>query len=232
MRRLGKVLATKENYHLVVMTSTVMPKSMDTCVIPILEASSGKRCGHDFGVCYNPEFIALGEVLKGLLNPDLILIGESDVRAGEELVRIHRRVCENTPAIERMSFQNAELAKIAVNSFVTMKLSFANTLAEICEKLSSGDVDRVTRAIGRDRRIGASYLRGAIGYGGPCFPRENVAFARFARNSGVEAELAVATHRINERQLGRLLRIIESICPEDSKRVLESWVSHTNQGRM
>ena len=215
----GKALSKKRGYHLVVVTSTVMPGAMERVVKPTLEASSGKRCGADFGLCYNPEFIALGEVVKGLMSPDLILIGESDAASGEALAQLQERVCTNSPPIERMNLVNAEVAKIAINSYVTMKMSFANTLAEICERLPGGDVDKVTRALGRDRRIGPSYLRGAIGYGGPCFPRDNVAFARFARNLGVNAELARATDKINKRQVRRITALIEKSGTPVSSRI-------------
>lgn len=209
MGEIGAVLKTKNSYHLVVLTSTVMPQSMDRCVRPILEENSGKLCGRDFGLCYNPEFIALGDVVKGLLHPDFVLIGQSDEKAGKALEEIHRRICENEPPIERMNFVNAEIAKISVNSFVTMKMSFANSLAEICENVEGADADRITRAIGKDKRIGPSYLKGALGYGGPCFPRDNIAFASFARELGVHANLAEATDDVNRRQVHRIFRILE-----------------------
>jgi len=166
-------------------------------------------------LCYNPEFIALGDVIKGMVEPDFILIGESDNKAGLELSRIQKQICKNSPPIERMSFANAELAKISVNSFVTMKMSFANTLAEICERMPGGDVDKVTTAIGKDKRIGSKYLRGAQGYGGPCFPRDNIAFATFTRILGAQAEIALATHNVNLSQVHRVLEILkkESVFP-------------------
>lgn len=207
--RLGKTLSLKAGYHLVILTSTVMPGSMDKVVQPVLEQKSGKRCGEDFGLCYNPEFIALGNVIEGLRNPDLVLVGESDEAAGDLLADMHAMICKNSPRLERMSFLNAEVAKISVNAFVTMKMSFANTLAEICERLPGGDVDKITLALGRDRRIGPAYLKGAIGYGGPCFPRDNVAFATFAKKVGVSADLARATDRINRRQVARIMKMIE-----------------------
>jgi UDPglucose 6-dehydrogenase len=209
MENLGWELAKKKGYHLVVLVSTVMPGSMEGFVRPLLERVSGKTCGPDFGLCYSPEFIALGDVIHGMTEPDFVLIGESDRKAGAELTRIQRQICKNNPPIERMSFTNAELAKISVNSFVTMKMSFANTLAEICERMPGGDVDRVTAALGRDRRIGASYLRGAQGYGGPCFPRDNVAFATFTRSLGAQAELALATHKVNLSQVRRVLAVLK-----------------------
>jgi len=218
-KMVGRAISKKRGYHLVVVTSTVMPGSMDHVVRPALEEASGKRCGPDFGLCYNPEFIALGEVVKGLLSPDMVLIGESDRTAGDVLTWIQRQVCASFTPIERMNFVNAEVAKIAINSYVTMKMSFANTLAEICERLPSGDVDKVTHALGRDARIGPTYLKGAIGYGGPCFPRDNIAFARFARKLGVNAELARATDRINKRQVRRIVALIEKHGSPDATRI-------------
>jgi UDPglucose 6-dehydrogenase len=107
-----------------------------------------------------------------------------------------------------MNFVNAELTKLAVNTYVTMKISFANMLAELCDNLGGADADVVTAALGRETRIGIKYLRGATGYGGPCFPRDTMAFARMARQAGVEANLATATHAINERQLDRMTAIM------------------------
>lgn len=209
MKNIGQALSSKDSFHLVVLSSTVMPNSMDSVVRPILESTSGKVCGKDFGLCYNPEFIALGDVIKGFLEPDFILVGESDPKAGEMISEIHQAVSK--APIQRMNFVNAEVAKIAVNSFVTMKISFANTLAEICENLPGGDVEKITSAIGKDKRIGSAYLKGALGYGGPCFPRDNIAFARFAKKIGIDAQLAVATHDINIKQVNRIIRLIESI---------------------
>jgi len=140
--------------------------------------------------------------------PDLVLIGESDTKAGDALVKIQDKTCTNAPPMERMSFRSAELAKISVNSYVTMKMSFANTLAEICEKLPGTNVDVVTTAIGKDRRIGSAYLRGALGYGGPCFPRDNIAFARLAKGVGAQANLALATHKVNLLQAKRIARLV------------------------
>ena len=231
MESIGRELSKKKGYHLVNLVSTVMPGSMDNFVRPLLEKTSGKICGKDFGLCYNPEFIALGDVIKGMLEPDFILIGESDKKAGLELSKIQKQICKSSPPIERMSFANAELAKISVNSFVTMKMSFANTLAEICERMPGGDVDRVTSAIGKDKRIGSKYLRGAQGYGGPCFPRDNIAFATFTRIIGSQAEIALATHKVNLSQVHRVVSILkkERILPPSRIGVLGlSYKPNTN----
>lgn len=202
---IGRALSRKASYHLVVITSTVMPGSTGGEIRETLEKYAGKRCGDDFGLCYSPEFIALGSVIHDLLAPDFVLIGESDERAGDVLVSIYRQLCGDHPAVARMNFINAELAKISVNTFVTTKISYANMLAEICERLPGADVEVVTAAIGLDKRIGARYLRGATGYGGPCFPRDNVAFGRLAHLIGANADIAHATDQINRRQAERLV---------------------------
>jgi len=203
-RPIGQALARKKDFHVVVVTSTVMPGSTGGPIREALEKASGRTCGRDFGLCYNPEFIALGSVIRDMLHPDFILIGESDPRSGDILASLYEKHWEPRPPVRRMSFVNAELAKIAVNTFVTTKITYANTLARICERLPGADADVVTAALGLDTRIGPKYLKGALGFGGPCFPRDNVAFNALARDNGVHALLAEATDRFNRQQVGWL----------------------------
>jgi UDPglucose 6-dehydrogenase len=187
-----------------------MPGATGNAVQRALENASGKRCGLDFGLCYNPEFIALGSVIHDFLNPDFILIGESDGRSGQMLEALYGAVCENSPPVVRMNFVNAELTKISVNTFVTTKISFANMLAGICERLPQANVDVVTSALGLDSRIGRKYLKGAVGYGGPCFPRDNRALAALAHQIGTKASLAEMTDEVNRREVQRLASLIKS----------------------
>ncbi len=208
-KAIGLALKKKRGFHLVVITSTVLPGTLDESVQPLLEQVSRKKCGVDFGLCYNPEFIALGSVIHDFLNPDFVLIGESDEKSGELLAGIYRRICENNPKIVRMSPANAELTKIALNSYVTTKISFANTLAELCERLPGGDVDVVTSSIGLDSRIGSRYIRGGLGFGGPCFPRDNDAFSFFAKKMGCTARIAEASDQVNDDQVKRIVKIVE-----------------------
>ena len=201
--------------YLVALCSTVMPGTTGGQLLPALEAHSGKTCGVDFGLCYNPEFIALGSVIHDMLNPDMILIGESDARSGSLLEKMYKGMCDSDPRIQRMNFVNAELTKISVNTFVTTKISYANMLAEMCETLPGAEVDVGTSAIGCDSRIGRKYLKGALGYGGPCFPRDNIAFSALARANGVPALLAEATDQVNRRQVERLVELVVSRIPKN-----------------
>ncbi len=196
-KEIGKALAKKEGYHLVVLTSTVLPGATRFGLLPILEKESGKKCGTDFGLCYSPEFIALGSVIRDFLNPDFTLVGEFDERSGKELEEFYSQVMFGSAPCKRMSLENAELTKISVNTFVTTKITFANMLADLCERIPGGNVDIVTDALGTDSRIGRKYLTGALGYGGPCFPRDNVALSYMARTLNSCADIAETTDRVN-----------------------------------
>lgn len=214
IEHIGAALRQKDGYHLVVITSTVMPGATDQEIRPALEAASGKRCGEGFGLCYSPEFIALGNVIHDMLNPDFVLLGESDPQAGAILEQIYRQLVNGNPPFSHMNLVNAELAKISVNTYVTTKISYANMLGEICENLPGADVDVVTSAIGQDSRIGKKYLRGATGYGGPCFPRDNIAFGVLAQAVGANATLAAATDAVNRKQAERIVsRLLPKLVP-------------------
>ena len=196
-KEIGKAIGEKKDYHNVVLTSTVLPGATRQALLPILERESGKKAGSGFGLCYSPEFIALGSIIKDFLNPDFTLIGEFDEKSGSQLEEVYSKVMANVAPAARMSLENAELTKISINTFVTTKITFANMLAEICEKLPGGDVDVVTNALGLDSRIGRKYLTGSIGYGGPCFPRDNVALSFIARELGVGSAIAETTDSSN-----------------------------------
>jgi UDPglucose 6-dehydrogenase len=185
--------------HLFVCSSTTTPGAMDQVLIPMLERETGGVCGRDFGVCYNPEFIALGNVVNGLLEPDMVLIGESDPASGAALEQLYKQYNRSFPRIARMSIISAELTKISVNSYVTMKISFTNQLRMIAEQFPKANIHHILEAIGSDSRVGQKYLRAGLSYGGPCFPRDNRLLAYTARQRGLEAPLAEASDRVNQQ---------------------------------
>jgi len=204
VEKIGAALRKTDHYHVVNITSTVMPGSTGGEIRTCLENASGRTVGVDVGLTYNPEFIALGSVVRDMLFPDMLLIGESDKRAGDVLQSVYEGTVESNPPFQRMNLVNAEITKISVNTYVTTKISYANMLSDLCDRLPGADVDVVTDALGSDSRIGRKYLKGALGYGGPCFPRDNVAFSTLARKLGAPALLAEATDALNHKQIARL----------------------------
>jgi UDPglucose 6-dehydrogenase len=109
-----------------------------------------------------------------------------------------------------MNWINAEITKLSVNTYITTKISYANMLARLCEKLPEADANVVTDALGLDTRIGAKYLKGAVSYGGPCFPRDNRALAALAARVGASSGLAEATDIFNRAQIKSLANIVKS----------------------
>ena len=187
--------------HIFVCSSTTTPGAMDGVLIPMLEREIGGAVGRDFGVGYNPEFIALGNVVNGLLEPDMVLIGESDPETGAALEQLYKKYNRNSPRIARMS----------VNSYITMKISFTNQLRMISEQFPKADIHAILDAIGSDSRIGKKYLKAGLSFGGPCFPRDNRLLAYSARQGGIDAPLAEASDKVNQQTNLNLFQKVQSM---------------------
>ena len=216
LARLGPALKTKKDFHVIGIVSTVMPGTCEHVFRPTLEKLTGKTCGRDFGLVYNPEFVALGSVIRDFLNPDMLLIGASDERSFRLAQDLYTGVVESTPCCATMNLTNAEITKLSLNCYVTMKISFANELAAVCESIPGADVDVATAAIGADSRVGRKYLKGGLGFGGPCFPRDNLAFQRCAEDAGVEVHLSPNVVKVNGSVVDRLLKMIREHAPSGS----------------
>lgn len=162
-----------KKFHIVI-SSTVMPGSCDK-FIRYIEKKTAIKVNKDFYLSYNPEFIALGNVIQGFLNPDIVLIGSTSRNATKELVKIYKNTVR-TKNFCKMSLQSAEITKIALNSFITLKISFANLLLRISKKFKKADAMHITKAIGKDQRVSPYYFKPGLPFAGPCFPRDNEAF--------------------------------------------------------
>ena len=153
-----------------------------------------------YTVSYNPEFIAQGSILKDLVNPDVLLIGEGNKLAGEEIESIYSCILKKNPTIHRMSRKEAEISKIALNCFLTTKIAFANMIGDIAQ-LSGCDPAKILNSIGSDSRVGKKYLKYGFGFGGPCLPRDNKALAIFANEIGVNPLISNASDKSNAEHL-------------------------------
>jgi len=200
-QEIGRALGKKDTYHVVVVKSTVVPETTENVVKPILEKQSRKQCGSDFGLCMNPEFLREGSAVEDTLNPDHIVIGEHDRTSGDTLENLYRDFYgEKTPSIVRTNLPTAELIKYANNAFLATKISFINTIANLCEKIPSADVTVVAKGIGLDKRIGPLFLNAGLGYGGSCFPKDVKALIAYSKTLSYNPELLEAVEGINETQ--------------------------------
>jgi UDPglucose 6-dehydrogenase len=214
---IGEELKNLNHYHVVVLTSTVLPGDSRKKIISKLEEFSNKICGKDFGFCYSPEFIALGSVINDLKTPDYFLIGEYDNYSGDELVYVNKKVASKDPEICRMKIEEAELAKIATNSYITQKITFANYISAICSKIEGANANVVTNAIGTDSRIGKKYLNGGMSYGGPCFPRDNRALSKYSDSIGIKSEIPFGVDKFNKEYAAWIVSRVSDVAPGFTK---------------
>jgi UDPglucose 6-dehydrogenase len=150
-------------------------------------------------VAYNPEFIAQGEIVKGLEQSDIVLIGTEHNELSNELVKIYNKIQTTPVNAYVMSPKAAEVTKIGINCFLTTKISYANMMGEIMIKAGLQDeIDVVLNAIGGDSRVGKKYLKYGFGFGGPCLPRDNRALGHFANNLGMKLNLPLTVDDFNK----------------------------------
>lgn len=198
---IGKALKQKSTYHVVIIKSTVVPGTTQDIVKPILEQESKKKCGSDFGLCMNPEFLRQGSAFQDTLHTDRIVIGEHDKKSGDTLDNVYKGFYgKNTPPTIRTSLSTAELIKYASNSLLATKISFINMIANICEKIPGADVKTLATAMGLDKRIGPLFLNAGLGYGGSCFPKDVKALIRHSKSLDYTPKLLEEVENINKIQ--------------------------------
>lgn len=184
-------------YHLFIISSTLWPGTISTRIIPLLEEQLDRRAGIDFGVAYVPEFVALGEVVRGFEHPPFLLIGSDDDAAGAQAAALYRRVAAPATPVRFLAARDAEFLKMALNVFLCMKISFANSLAQLGDRIGGVDLDAVAEALSLDPRVGVGLLRAGTPYGGACFPRDIAAFLHLAQSVDLAAPLARAAAEVN-----------------------------------
>ena len=203
--RVGEFLEKNDRKSLtIVITSTVNPGDCD--------AFESKYKNFDFDIVYSPEFIALGSVLEDMLHPDVVLLGGNSHKSVDKIFSVYSRLYQSHPEYHRLNFFEAETAKIGINTFVTTKISFANSIGMFIEKKlkSRQSAQRVLNAIGGDSRIGRKYFKYGMGYGGPCFPRDNRALSWHLDKDKISSLIPKATDEVNNSMIGYWNEKIES----------------------
>jgi nucleotide sugar dehydrogenase len=163
-----------------------------------------KQLPSNVKVFYNPEFIAQGSIINDLRTADMVLLGADPFSDNDRIIsdirRLYEKIQTTRAIVCSMSTTAAEITKIAINCFLTTKISYANMLGDVLHHAGCGDeVSSVLTAVGTDSRIGRKYLGYGFGYGGPCLPRDNRSFAAFAKKVGLEYNLGTVTDEINNQ---------------------------------
>jgi nucleotide sugar dehydrogenase len=150
-------------------------------------------------VAYNPEFIAQGEIVKGIEQSDIVLIGTEYQELANELIQIYDKIQTTSVNAHVMSPKAAEITKIGINCFLTTKISYANMMGDILTKSNlSNEIDSVLNAVGGDSRVGKKYMKYGFGFGGPCLPRDNRALGHYANELGLKLNLPLTVDEFNK----------------------------------
>jgi GDP-mannose 6-dehydrogenase len=203
---IGAALREKEEFHVVVARSTMLPGSMRDVVIPTLEEASGKQAGVDFGVCNNPEFLREGTAVYDYYNPPKTVIGETDERAGAMLLKLYEKM--DAPLV-RTSVETAEMVKYADNSWHAVKVAFANEIGNLA-KASGIDGHAVMEIFCQDTKLNLSpyYMKPGFAFGGSCLPKDVRALTYKGRSLDLDLPLLNSVLPSNEKQIEKGIKMI------------------------
>ena len=204
-RMIGLRITSSSNCPVIVIRSTVVPGTTECVVLPILEKYSGKKAGEGFTLAANPEFLQEGKAYQNFKNPDRVIIGEYDSRAGEILESLYAGI--NAPII-RTNIRTAEMIKCASNAFLGTKISFINEIGNICKKLGI-DVYDVASGIGQDPRIGRDFLNAGLGFGGSCLPKDINSLIYQASSLGLDPRILKSIYETNQQQTDIMLELVK-----------------------
>jgi len=180
-----------DSYHLIVSCS-VKPGYFNNELTELLKDCTNLK------LSYNPQFVQQAILVKTFLNPDMILIGEHDKEAGDEIVNLYETLCDNKPRFCRVSVASAEICKFSIATFVTLKISFANFIGDIADLTKNANKFDILNAVGLDSRVGNKCLKPGWGYGGVCFPRDNGVLIEYSKKLNIPSFIPDAAHNFNE----------------------------------
>ncbi len=200
-RAVGRIM---DGYRVIVDKSTVPVGTGRRVSAWVSQELERRGASHEFDVVSNPEFLREGSAVQDFTHPDRVIIGSDQPRARAIMKEVYRSLFLNeTPYIET-GLETAEMIKYASNAFLSVKISFINEVANLCERVGA-NVQDVARALGKDGRIGPKYLHSGPGFGGSCFPKDTRAIARTGRDHGEPLSIIEATIQANERQKARMV---------------------------
>lgn len=205
---LGKEIESSDRFIVICVKSTVPPGTSEKIVLGNIEKTSGKKCNKDFGIAMTPEFLREGSAVSDSDNPHLIVIGSNNNKTAKIVKDLFVSIYGSKSNILQTNIVSAELIKYANNSFLATKISFINTIANICNNIPGADVDVIAKAIGTDPRIGPQFLAAGPGYGGSCFPKDIAGFIHYCDDIGYDPILLKATDKVNKGQVNIIMDIL------------------------
>lgn len=208
-----------DRYKLIIEKSTV-PVNTHKWVKKTVKRYAKKDI--EFDVASNPEFLREGSAIYDFMNPDRIVVGVESEKAKEIFQQLYKPFTDKGFPLLITTPQAAELIKHASNSFLAMKISYINMVADLCEKVGA-DINEVADGMGYDKRIGRAFLNAGLGYGGSCFPKDVKAFVKIAEDHGVDFSLLKEVEKINQRRREKVIELIEDILWINKDKNIAIW---------
>ena len=205
---LNKQLQFTKKIPTIIIKSTVTPGTTIQIIKPLLEGNSFQE-SINFNLLTNPEFLREGSAIKDTKNPHVVVVGGSDVKSRKKLVRFYKKIYPKNQNYVETNTTNAEMIKYANNAFLATKITFINSMANMCQKIPDTNVDDIAKVMGMDPRISNLFLNAGPGFGGSCFPKDLQALIAYSKNIGYTPKLLETVQGCNNQQVDFIIKLLK-----------------------
>lgn len=203
------LLKSTKKKPMIIIKSTVAPQTTNL-LLKILSKNSKKFLGKDYFLIVNPEFLREGFALNDQMHPHLLVIGSKDLMSKNKINTFYKKIYSKKIPRTFTNFSTAELIKYSNNAFLATKISFINSISNLCDKIPGANIDDVANAIGLDPRIGPLFLKAGPGFGGSCLPKDLNSFISVYKNFGLQPTLLNSVKNVNEKQSNQIYLILKN----------------------
>ena len=206
---IGKLLKKSRNSPLIIIKSTIAPGTTQKIIIPLLKKYSKKILGKNLFLVTNPEFIREGRAIYDQTNPHVIVIGSADNKSKKLITNFYKKIYPSKVSRVLVNFPTSEMIKYSNNAFLATKITFINTISNLCQKIPDTNVDEIAKCMGMDPRISPEFLKAGPGYGGSCFPKDLESFISVYKEHGLQPVLFSSVKKVNSNQIVEVIKIMK-----------------------
>ena len=205
---LNKKLQFAKKIPTIIVKSTVVPGTTIQIIKPLLERNSFQE-SIDFNLLTNPEFLRESSAIKDTRNPHVVIVGGNDTKSRKKLVEFYKKIYPKNQDYVETNTTTAEMIKYANNAFLATKITFINSMANICQKIPDTNVDDIAKVMGMDPRISHLFLNAGPGFGGSCFPKDLQALIAYSKNIGYSPKLLETVQNCNNQQVDSIIKLLK-----------------------